>query len=126
MHRPTYAIVCFILLVFLFIIVSCNPYSFYLILCHLHVTKIVIISFYICIMCRKNRYLFIYLFISPSSYPERSCVDIFVPYKIKNCQKYLQSSQKRDLFYCCIKKILHYFMQQTELSYLYNCQFHSA
>ena len=57
-HRPNYAIVCFILLVFMFIIVSCN-----LILFHLHVTKIVIISFYICIMCWKHKYLFIIIII---------------------------------------------------------------
>ena len=62
MHRPTYSIVCFILLVFLFIIVSCNPYSFYLILCHLHVTKIVIISFYILRVERINVYYYYYLF----------------------------------------------------------------
>ena len=47
--------------------------------------------------------------------PITHCVDIFVRKKIqivKNCQKYLKSSYKRDFFRFWRKKILHYFMQK--------------
>ena len=30
------------------------------------------------------------------------------------------------IFYWIVKKILHFFLQKTELIYLENCQFHSG